>query len=113
MSTERQRKMAAAHARVKYNVDHGKLRKPKSCWLCGGQRFIDAHHWDYDYPLEIVWLCRTCHSRTHHKTDMVERLRKIATRWANLDNTVYNEPDDLFFAHKYRLFGVKAGEYEA
>ena len=35
------------------------------CEVCGdsnGQR----HHRDYSEPLEIVWLCQTCHTRLHY-----------------------------------------------
>ncbi len=28
-------------------------------------RFIKAHHYDYSQPLEIVWLCVSCHVKVH------------------------------------------------
>lgn len=35
------------------------------CEKCAGSD-AEAHHDDYDKPLEVRWLCRSCH-RTHHK----------------------------------------------
>jgi ribosomal protein L34E len=26
---------------------------------------VQAHHPNYDYPLQVVWLCSRCHSRLH------------------------------------------------
>lgn len=27
----------------------------------------DGHHWNYAYPLNVVWLCRSCHKIVHLK----------------------------------------------
>lgn len=39
--------------------------KESPCEICGEIK-VDAHHDDYDKPLEIRWLCRKHHSE-HHK----------------------------------------------
>lgn len=44
------------------------LISPQPCEHCGRSPKdvpIYAHHKDYEKPLEIVWLCRRCHSREH------------------------------------------------
>ena len=37
----------------------------KPCEVCGDTKRIEAHHADYDNPLEVVWLCRTHHRQEH------------------------------------------------
>ncbi|MCK5018179.1 MAG: sigma-70 family RNA polymerase sigma factor [Candidatus Peribacteraceae bacterium] len=42
------------------------IRKSKKCEYCGDMaKKINAHHDDYDKPLEIKWLCNKCHLRLH------------------------------------------------
>lgn len=41
----------------------GKLVRPEACEKCGKACKPDAAHVDYDKPLEIEWLCRSCHRR--------------------------------------------------
>jgi ribosomal protein S27AE len=44
----------------------GKLKKPSRCSECGsGQKQIHGHHDDYAKPLEVRWLCSTCHATLH------------------------------------------------
>lgn len=38
------------------------IRKP--CIRCGNKKSL-AHHEDYDFPLEIMWLCQPCHKQRH------------------------------------------------
>lgn len=38
--------------------------KAMPCEKCGNPEAL-AHHEDYAKPLEITWLCRSCHSRRH------------------------------------------------
>lgn len=55
----------AARILVGNALRSGKLIKPDKCsspdCLGDGTR-IEAHHEDYYKPLEVVWLCSTCHS---------------------------------------------------
>ena len=46
----------------------GKLIRPTVCSTCNTETFIEAHHPDYGKPLEVIWLCRSCH-RKLHKSD--------------------------------------------
>lgn len=48
------------------NVRLGKLKKPIKCQKCKKVTKVEAHHKDYTKPLEVKWLCRTCH-RLEHK----------------------------------------------
>jgi hypothetical protein len=42
----------------------GRLKKGP-CARCGSIKRIEGHHPDHRKPLEIIWLCHTCHSRLH------------------------------------------------
>jgi hypothetical protein len=35
------------------------------CVQCGNPQ-SEIHHPDYDYPLVVIWLCRTCHRALHY-----------------------------------------------
>ncbi len=53
-----------ARSRVRDAIRYGKLIKPDSCQRCGKPtpaNLLDGHHHDYSKPLEVEWLCRSCH----------------------------------------------------
>ena len=61
---------------VEKAVKKGTLIQPDTCSVCGqkqtfkdGRSGIQAHHDDYNKPLEIRWLCQKCHHEwhKHHK----------------------------------------------
>lgn len=53
-----------AHNTVSYAIQTGNLERPTNCMSCGEAGKIEAHHENYDLPLDIVWLCRRCHGLT-------------------------------------------------
>ena len=56
-------------ARLKLNnaVRRGKIHKPVFCSSCDSDRHLEAHHTDYSNPLQVLWLCRSCHRELHNK----------------------------------------------
>ena len=44
-----------------------KLSRPTRCELCGSRCKPVAHHFDYDRPLDVVWLCISCHNQLHRR----------------------------------------------
>lgn len=54
----------AAHAAVRKAIVSGALVRPDACSVCLRSRRIDAHHPDYSKPLEVIWVCRSCHAKT-------------------------------------------------
>lgn len=47
-------------------IRRGKITKPDNCSRCNSTVKIEGHHEDYSKPLEIIWLCESCHQE-HHK----------------------------------------------
>lgn len=47
-------------------VMRGKIVKPMACELCNRIAPLHGHHQDYSRPLEVQWLCVTCHEEKHH-----------------------------------------------
>jgi hypothetical protein len=50
-----------AQSIVAYYVRTGKLERPTHCNECGLPGRIEAAHENYNDPLAIRWLCRSCH----------------------------------------------------
>lgn len=48
-----------------YAVKCGHLIRPENCTQCGNTGRIEGHHEDYSKPLEVIWLCTSCHSDLH------------------------------------------------
>jgi ribosomal protein S27AE len=54
-----------AHSAVAYALRSGRLVRPNACPECGEETLVEAHHPDYDKPLEVEWLCGPCHRVRH------------------------------------------------
>ena len=57
----------AAHIKKGNAVRDGKILPVSVCSKCGVDGRIEAHHPDYTKPLDVVWLCRSCHLAEHGK----------------------------------------------
>lgn len=63
----RENRYGSAHIAVQYAIKIGKLVK-MPCEVCG-EEMSEAHHDDYNSPLEVRWLCKKCHTEWHrHNT---------------------------------------------
>lgn len=51
-------------------IRHGKLKKPSKCTHCLEKKRLEGHHEDYAKPLEVIWLCKKCHT-IHHKNNKI------------------------------------------
>lgn len=55
-----------AHKRVYDAIKSGRLVRPTSCEICKEHGLIHAHHDDYSKPLDVKFICRSCHVQLHH-----------------------------------------------
>lgn len=56
----------AARQAVRIALRNGAL-KGKPCEECGDEK-SQAHHPDYSKPLDVKWLCRSCHNKEHGRS---------------------------------------------
>lgn len=62
-------KRVYARKRVNEAIKAGTLlREP--CRECGTTQDIQGHHEDYSKPLDVIWLCRSCHRELHERQDL-------------------------------------------
>lgn len=54
-----------AHKLVTSAVACGRLLPKNACELCGVVCKTEGHHADYSRPLDVIWLCKKCHSSVH------------------------------------------------
>lgn len=59
----------AAHSILNRSVRNGRITKPDMCSCCGKftpSRLLHGHHHDYAFPLDVTWLCASCHAAVHN-----------------------------------------------
>jgi hypothetical protein len=54
-----------ARQRVKRALEKSKITKDDKCFFCEKDKELQAHHHDYSKPLDVFWLCSTCHGKLH------------------------------------------------
>lgn len=54
------------HHKVWYALHTNKIIKPKKCQYCKREVSLSGHHPDYSKPLEVIWLCGSCHKIIHN-----------------------------------------------
>ncbi len=62
---------------VRVAIMQGVIKRPEggNCQKCGkpcDRLNLHGHHPDYNNPLEIIWLCVSCHKRTHLSQEPTE-----------------------------------------
>ena len=58
-----------AHTDVHVALKNGSLVRPQECSECTKPCTPEAHHEDYEKPLDVTWLCRLCHEARHHQKE--------------------------------------------
>jgi len=54
-----------AHTALRNALRSGAVVRPDACSRCGAVGRVIGHHKDYGKPLEVDWLCQSCHVRLH------------------------------------------------
>jgi len=66
-------------------IRRGELVRPAHCEQCSATgRAIQAHHDDYNRPLDVRWLCRSCHMAWHGKNKPVPMVGAEPPRLVNI-----------------------------
>jgi len=61
--SEEEKMKSNARAYLHVYVKRGKLTK-LPCSICGDEK-SEAHHTDYNKPIDVIWYCRKCHMEQH------------------------------------------------
>lgn len=83
---------AAARKKVRKALESGRLTKPHHCEHCWDEprdtNNIHAHHEDYSKPLDVMWLCATCHQIRHSVINKWEGRRERFHLFSEWDQAV-------------------------
>ena len=76
-------KKQLARQRILNAIQRGEIVPPEACSACkqtpNAKYLMEAHHEDYNKPLDVVWLCLACHRKLHRKP--VRRAEPIGPIW--------------------------------
>lgn len=67
----------SAHQALYYAISTGKVKR-QPCERCGSTVHVHGHHENYDFPLDVIWLC-VKHHRIRHKELNLTHPRKVTT----------------------------------
>jgi len=68
---QRNREKKTAVYTVNNAIRDGRLKR-KPCEICGKFE-AEGHHEDYALPLEVIWLCSTCHAAHHVHKRLIDK----------------------------------------
>jgi len=53
-------------------IRKGEIVRPTICSRCKEEGYIEGHHFDYNKPLDVIWLCKKCHAKEHKQNKRKE-----------------------------------------
>ena len=84
--------LSAEHKKTNYTLSNAirdkRINRPIACTCCRKECVPEGHHEDYTKPLEVIWLCRSCHCRLHR----AEKLGDMVTKNEILAESAHNNP---------------------
>jgi hypothetical protein len=102
---EYKKKMLARKIATKF-IKLGKLERSKNCHLCNAEKFTEAHHTDYGRPIDVMWLCDSCHGLAHREDSVYNPKNVYQTPipllWEGNENITisFTVPAKIFIAIK-------------
>lgn len=76
---------------LEYAIRRGDVKRQYVCERCGatgtfsdGRTKIQAHHPDYNKPLDVMWLCQKCHHKWHEEHKAKGVVKSEAMRRADI-----------------------------
>lgn len=54
-----------AREQLRHAVKIGEIIKPLTCEKCNENKQLQGHHENYNKALEVMWLCKSCHTARH------------------------------------------------
>lgn len=68
-----------AQAIARRAIQRGEITRPEACERCQATGEVHAHHHDYSKPLDVEFLCRSCHRQEHAPPEpsWVARARRL------------------------------------
>lgn len=76
-------KKQRARAALRKALIEGQIKMASKCSICrkpaaSFTRRLDAHHDNYNKPLDVIWVCRTCHSYITNLSRWMPKWKKFA-----------------------------------
>jgi len=69
-------------------IRKGIIKRKTHCEVCNntgtfrdGRTKIQAHHCNYNKPLDVLWLCQKCHHAWHKENNVIEKETKKEATW--------------------------------
>jgi transposase-like protein len=61
----------AAHILFRNAVRDKKIIRADFCSICKSTYKVEGHHDDYTKPLEVRWMCESCHKKWHRENNAI------------------------------------------
>jgi len=75
---EEREKRKNARSKLNHYLRDNHIKRP-SCEKCGNNK-AEAHHFNYNKPLDVIWLCFKCHREIHRLYDNPELIEKVVEK---------------------------------
>jgi len=111
MKADFDKKLKAWHL-VELSMKTGEIKKPSLCDMCGnhptgrGGSALQAHHDDYDKPLDVLFLCKGCHMKKHHGKKEQQKDNSTGDLKASLRKNLLLEIDNPVVMETHGGMGV-------